>query len=152
MIEESGRVVAVEDDAVWVETLRKAGCGRCDEPGGCGNGALARHARDRIGRVRARNDARLAVAVGDIVLVGVPPDAVLRGAFLIYVLPLALLLAGTLAGAALFPGDAGAVGGALAGLGGAFVALRLLTSRTASSQPVLLRRLPAPVDVACTRN
>lgn len=155
MIEESGRVVAVESDAVWVETARRTGCGRCDEPGGCGNGALARHARSRMGRVRALNPGALPVDVGDHVLVGVPEDAVLRGAALVYVLPLVLLLGGAAAGVASTGGDGDAIAGAAAGLLAGFLLVRLLARRAAtdiSAQPVVIRRVPAPVDAACNLN
>ena len=152
MIEESGRVVALDDGAVWVETVRKAGCGRCDEPGGCGNGALARHARGRVGRVRTLNPQALPVDVGDYVLVGVPEDAVLRGAMLLYMLPLLTLLLGAAAGDRLMPGNAGAIGGALAGTAVAFLLIRVLAQRAAcdpAAQPVIVRRLAAPVEASC---
>lgn len=145
MIEQSGRVVAIEDGVAWVETVRRTGCGRCDEPGGCGNGAMNRLARERIGHLRVL--ASLPVAVGDEVVVGVPEDAMLRGAALIYLLPLAALFAGTLAGDLLWPGDGGAMAGALAGLvaGFGFVRWRSTSKRDDSTvQPVLLRRLSIP--------
>ena len=147
MIEESGRVVAVEPGAVWVETLRRSGCGRCDEPGGCGNGALARRARERLGHVRAR--CMLPLAVGDGVVVGVPETAVARGALLIYLLPMLALVAGGLLGSAWRPGDAGTLAGAVLGLAAGFLALRVLSRRLTADEPVVLRRLAeAP---ACPR-
>jgi len=148
MIEESGRVVAVERDAVWVETVRRTGCGRCDEPGGCGN-ASARLA-ERRGHVKARNRARHALAVGDYVRVGVPANAVLQGAALMYMLPLAYLLAGALLGEALQPGDSGALAGAAAGIAASFVTLRLLARHGAGpSEPVVLARIASPDGNQC---
>lgn len=152
MIEEAGRVVALESGAVWVETLRRSGCGRCDEPGGCGNGALARRARDKVGHVLALTDQTL--AVGDEVLVGVPEQAVLRGTLLIYVLPVLSLMGGALAGAMALPGDVGTVLGLLAGLLAGFAAVRVLSSRAARDpavQPVIIRRLAAAEATECAR-
>ena len=42
MLVESGRVVAIEPDAVWVETLRRSTCGACEVRNGCGHGLLNR--------------------------------------------------------------------------------------------------------------
>lgn len=147
MIEEAGRVVAVEPGAVWVETLRRSGCGRCDEPGGCGNGALARRAREKLAHVRAQNS--LSLAIGDGVVVGVPEQAVARGALLVYVLPLLALVAGGLVGGAWRPGDAGTLAGAGVGLLAAFVLLRRWPARRTATEPVVLRRLEAAP--ACPR-
>lgn len=144
MIEENGRVVAVDRESVWVETLRKTGCGRCDEPGGCGNasGSTALRARERLGHVKAVNGTRNVLVVGDYVRVGVPADAVLRGAMTVYALPLLMLLAGTALGDWLAPGDVGALAGAAAGIAAGFVTLRVLSRLSAvPAQPVVLARI-----------
>lgn len=152
MIEEQGRVIAVERGTVWVETLRRTGCGRCDEPGGCGNpdGARVARARERVGQVKAVNGTRDELAVGDIVRVGVPADAVLRGALTVYLLPLAMLVLGTALGDRLAPGDVGALAGAAAGLAAGFVSLRVLARYApAPPGPVVLARIAAPPGNEC---
>lgn len=154
MIEEQGRVIAVERGAVWVETLRRTGCGRCDEPGGCGNpgGSRVLGARERLGQVKAVNGTRETLAVGDLVRVGVPADAVLRGALTVYLLPLLMLLLGTALGDWLAPGDIGAFAGAAAGLSAGFVSLRVLARHApAPAGPVVLSRIDAPVGNECPR-
>jgi len=40
MLRESGRVVAIESDAVWVETIRSSLCGSCAAKAGCGQDYL----------------------------------------------------------------------------------------------------------------
>lgn len=161
MIEEQGRVISVEADAVWLEAVRRTGCGRCDEPGGCGNGTLARIAREKTGRVRALNRDGLVLAVGDHVVVGIPEDAMLRGAMLVYALPVACLLAGAVAGS-LVAGTVGtslnaelaSLAGAAAGLVAGFAGVRFLSSRLALNpvtQPVVLRRADAVAATACGR-
>lgn len=156
MIEEAGRVVAVEAGAVWVETLRRSGCGRCDEPGGCGNGggagALAQRARERIGRVRALSG--LPLQVGDEVVVGIPEGTLVSGTLLVYLLPVLLMVLGAAGGAALFPGDVGAVAGLLAGLVLAFVLIRRLSRQAArdpAGQPVVIRQRVAGEAAGCER-
>ena len=40
MLLETGRVVAVDADSVWVETIRRTTCGSCAVQKGCGHGLL----------------------------------------------------------------------------------------------------------------
>lgn len=95
MIEESGRVVAVEAGAVWVQTLRKSTCSSCSANAGCGQGLLDKLALgSQRGTVRALTDLQL--AVGDEVVIGVREDLLLRSAVQVYLLPLLALLAGAL--------------------------------------------------------
>lgn len=87
MIEEQGRVVAVESGAVWVETLRKSTCSSCSVKAGCGQGLLDQlGAGGRRGLVRALSDLHL--NVGDGVIIGVREDLLVRGSLLVYLLPL----------------------------------------------------------------
>lgn len=159
MIEETGRIVALEDGAVWLETVRRTGCGRCDEPGGCGNGARARIAREKTGRVRALVPEHLVLAVGDIVRVGIPAGTMLRGAMLVYALPVGCLLAGAVIGgrlAGIDSGDADLAGlaGAGTGLLAGFAAVRVLSRRLALNpvaQPVVLRRVDDADAADCRR-
>ena len=56
MIEEPGRVVAVEEGAVWVQTLRKSTCSSCSANAGCGQGLLDKLAlarKERLKRLKA---------------------------------------------------------------------------------------------------
>ena len=40
MLTETGRVVAVDDDGLWVETVRRSTCNACGVRQGCGHGLL----------------------------------------------------------------------------------------------------------------
>ena len=76
MIEEPGRVVAVEEGAVWVQTLRKSTCSSCSANAGCGQGLLDKLAiTSQRGNVRALTDLQL--AVGDEVVIGVREELLL---------------------------------------------------------------------------
>ena len=90
---ETGRVVAIEPDAVWIEADRSAACGRCAARAGCGQGALAGLLQQGKGRVRALSGDDLSAAqcdVGDQVWIRVPEAALLTGTLLIYGFPLFL--------------------------------------------------------------
>lgn len=95
MIEEPGRVVAVEASAVWVETRRSSSCASCSARGSCGEGLLERiGVQQRHPVVLADTDLRL--QVGDSVIIGIPEDLLLSSSLQIYLLPLLGLLAGSL--------------------------------------------------------
>lgn len=143
MIEETGRVVAVDADTAWVETVRAGGCGRCSEPGGCGNAAPSRRRPAHL-RVALTQP----VAVGDTVVVGIAEGAFMAGVFSAYVLPLGGLVAGAVLAGTLLPatGDGATLGGAVGGLLGGLVLARLLDARGGrhvGAGAVIVRRLPA---------
>ena len=50
---ESGRVVAIEESGVWVETIRSSACGSCAARSGCGHRTLAGMLTGDKGLVRA---------------------------------------------------------------------------------------------------
>jgi sigma-E factor negative regulatory protein RseC len=120
MLRETGRVVAVEDGSVWVETIRKSTCGACAASKGCGHGLLERYASGQRGLVRVLPGPRLAPAdcrIDDQVMIELPEAVVLRGSVIVYALPLLTLLAGAaLPALAGLPGDGPAAFGAVAGL------------------------------------
>lgn len=66
-------------------------------------------------------DTRLALAVGEPVVVALPDRYLLLGAMLVHGLPLAALLAGALAGVAVIGSDLGGAFGAVAGIAAALL-------------------------------
>ena len=77
---ETGRVVALESDAVWVEADRSAACGKCAARAGCGQGALSALLQSGKGRVRVTSGDTLDAAscqLGDEVLIQVPESTLL---------------------------------------------------------------------------
>ena len=92
-LSETGRVVAVEPDAVWIEADRSAACGKCAARAGCGQGALSALLQSGKGRVRAISGETLSAAqcaVGDGVVIQVPEATLLCGTLLIYGFPLVI--------------------------------------------------------------
>jgi len=146
MIEEAAVVVEAGDGYAWVETWRRSACGACSASDGCGTAMLAQVWGDR--RVRVRALSTLSLQPGDAVIVGLAEGALLRGSLLVYLLPLALLVAGALLGQAAFAGageEPVILSGAV-GLGLGFLAARVVSRRLRSDtrfQPVVMRRLDA---------
>jgi sigma-E factor negative regulatory protein RseC len=99
MLTEQGRVVALEADGLWVETVRASTCGKCSAASGCGHGLLNRlgDGRRNYVRVLPGDQPLSAIAVGDEVRIAVPEEVFLRGSLLVYGLPLLGLLGGALA-------------------------------------------------------
>lgn len=101
MIEEQGRVVALENGAVWIETVRRSACSGCAARSGCGQGLMDRlGVRERRGLVLASCD--LPVKVGDNVVIGIREEALLLGSALVYLFPLLMLIVAAIVADRLF--------------------------------------------------
>lgn len=89
MIEQSAKVVSCDDDTVWLEAERQSTCGACQLKQGCGTGLLAKHIGKRFSRIAVKKTHE--VFIGEQVQLAIPEDALLQGAFLMYILPLILM-------------------------------------------------------------
>jgi sigma-E factor negative regulatory protein RseC len=150
MIEEQGRVVALEPGAVWVETLRKSTCSSCSANAACGQGLM-----DRLGVGRQRGYVRalsqMQLAVGDTVIIGVREDLLVRSSLLIYLLPLLGLFAAALLANGLGLSEPLVILFGLLGLSTTWLMVRWRAARVAENpflQPVVLRTLLVPVSAA----
>jgi sigma-E factor negative regulatory protein RseC len=143
VIEEQGRIVAVELGAVWVETLRKSTCSSCSVKAGCGQGLLDQlGASGRRGYVRALSNLQL--SVGDTVIIGVREDLLVRGSLLVYLLPLLGLFAAAVLAEQMGLSEPWVILSALFGFLFACCAVRWRSRLTAGDpalQPVVLRAL-----------
>ncbi|MDX1694979.1 MAG: SoxR reducing system RseC family protein [Ketobacteraceae bacterium] len=140
MIEESGRVVAVEQGAVWVESIRQTACQSCAARNGCGQSALAKLGQQHKNHVRALNAFDL--EVGDQVVIGVPEDVVLKGTLVAYLMPLVLMLVAAITADSFTSRDLWIALAGLSGLAVGFGLVRLhflSVSRDKRYQPVVLR-------------
>ncbi len=127
-MEARARVLRIENGQAWVRLSGKqGGCGRCDEPGGCGSVQISHAFGMPKDEFSMPVDSRF--AVGDAVVIRIPDGAPLRAALVSYGLGTLLLLAGaalgSLAGGAHY-GDAWGLAGAVAGLALAWGVNRLL--------------------------
>lgn len=145
MIEEQGRVVAVESGAVWVETLRKSTCSTCSANAGCGQGLLDKLGVDsRRGYVRALSNLNL--NVGDHVVIGVREDLLVRGSLLVYLMPLIGLFAGAILADQLSLSEPLVILFSLTGLVTSWLGVRWRSARVANEpelQPVVMRAVLA---------
>jgi sigma-E factor negative regulatory protein RseC len=143
VIEEQGRVVAIEPGAVWVETMRKSTCSSCSANAGCGQGLMDRLNIDsRRGYVRALCDLHL--QVGDGVVIGVREDLLVRSSLLVYVLPLLGLFAAAMLAEHFALRESLIVLAGLCGFASAWLLVRWRSMRTADDpalQPIVLRAL-----------
>ena len=151
MIEEQARVVAVDDGMVEMQVQRQTACDACSVNKGCGTGVLAKAIGVKPMRLRVRS--ALPLKVGDTVIVGIEDRMLVRSSFLVYALPLLLLLAGALfadfmaANLAVENSDIVTIAGGIGGLMAGFFWLRVFSLRMSTDsryQPRILRRLEQP--------
>ena len=145
MIEERGRVVAVEGKQVWVETIQQSACGSCAAKSTCGQGLVAKYTSGKRNHIRLITDHR--VSVGDQVLLGIEENTLVKSAFLAYGLPLFLfVLTAGVADNLFAVSEPWVIVAGLLGLSLGFVLVRLISglrSGASSFQPVILKVLPA---------
>lgn len=140
MLETPAVVVKTEAQAALVEADFGGGCGSglCAK-GGCGTALLAQiFSQKPRAPLRAANPIQ--ARIGERVIVGVEEGSLLRATLLVYLLPLALFVAGAIAGRWAAEGDAPAVAGALVGLALGWLAARRMSRQPRGGQPVILRR------------
>jgi sigma-E factor negative regulatory protein RseC len=133
VIEAAGKVLSLDGDYAVVEISEK-GCGRCDEPGGCGGVHLnqALGSTPRTFRVLNRRGAR----IGEGVIVVIAADALRRGALLGYGLPVVCVFVGSGLGY-WASGNYGSIAGAVVGLFVSWAVMRFsgLARTSADLQP-----------------
>ncbi|MGV6859430.1 MAG: SoxR reducing system RseC family protein [bacterium] len=146
MIEEQAVVVAVDENFAWVETQRKTACSSCSANKGCGTATLSKVLGSRQNQVKVLNP--VGATVGDTVILSLRESAMVKGAAILYLTPLAFML-----GFAVFvelwfqPGTEGSVILAgLLGLGLGLGVVRLFSRSIAKDsryQAVISKRIPA---------
>ncbi len=142
MIAETGRVVAVEPNGLWVETIQRSTCGSCAAQKGCGQSLLARlagHSSYLWILLEGRDPARY--RLGDEIQLGIPENVVVKGSLFVYLLPLLFMIVGSGFADYWFASEGLSVLGAFLGLvlGGLLVRWRAQRTRfDPRLQPVLL--------------
>lgn len=94
MTETQATVIASDGAYAIVRAEQQGGCGRCNEPGGCGGNNLVQMmcASPRQYRVLNPEGAK----IGDVVTVSISEGVVGRSALIMYGLPLVFLFVGTI--------------------------------------------------------
>ncbi|MEH6556456.1 MAG: SoxR reducing system RseC family protein [Oceanicoccus sp.] len=143
MMKETGRIVAIETDCLWVETIRQTTCNNCSAQKGCGHGILGKIGSGKSHYVRVLlGDAPAAqFSVNDDIDIAIPESSLVAGAMIVYLVPILTMLAAAIAISRWLPGDfwvfSGSVAGFLVGLG--VVRLHAIVNRNNMNyQPVVL--------------
>lgn len=93
MIVESGRVLEVEGDYVWVATIQTSTCNNCRAQAGCGQGLLAKlGGNETLLKVALKGFPGEMISLNDRVTLGISENAVVKASLLAYILPLVLML------------------------------------------------------------
>jgi sigma-E factor negative regulatory protein RseC len=90
MIEESATVIFVDDGYAVVETRQRPACGSCASSGSCGTSLLSALFKRRYNRLRVSNP--IGARPGDLVIIGMQENILLRVSFVAYLLPLACMM------------------------------------------------------------
>jgi len=140
MIREQGVVIRVNGSFAWVETRQQSACGSCSAADGCGTSALASLFERRARALRVAND--IGASVGQTVTLGLSEGGLVRAAFLVYMVPLLVMIVAGMLMATVAPDSEGLV--VLASLAGLAAGLMLVRRKGRQLeddprfQPVLL--------------
>jgi len=139
MITETGKVVALKGDRVWVRTIRASACQSCAARNGCGQKVLAAATGGRANQILVTNTIN--ARVGDEVTIGIDERALLGASLVVYAIPLILMVVASVLGHHLSGGqDSAAMLAAAGGLALGFVVVRKLQRPgTTDYEPRLVR-------------
>ncbi|WP_062269603.1 SoxR reducing system RseC family protein [Endozoicomonas arenosclerae] len=145
MIEEEGRVVAVEQGAVWVETIRKSTCSSCSARNGCGQNLLEKYrASKQQAYIRATSE--WSIDEDDRVIIGIPESALMKASLLVYLMPLIFMMGSLWLANAVGWNDLLTALSAMAGLAAGFIPVRMLGHSTSDMCRVkVIKVLPRKV-------
>jgi len=142
LIKENGRIIAVDANHIWVETINRGTCGTCVAEKGCGQTLLARWlSRNHYLKVSLDGRNVSDFSVNDTVQIGIPENVVVVSALLVYCLPLFGMLFGASVGQTLFNHDLAAISFGVIGLLVGAVIVRLFSYRQRNNlklRPVIL--------------
>lgn len=146
MIEQRAVILSLKSEPSQTQTIatleieRKTACGLCGQTRGCGNSIWGRLFGHQTTAFKAQN--RINAKVGDSVIVGINEKALLKSAWLLYILPLVTLFIGAILASQLRQTDGITILGAAIGL---VLGLLWVKGHTMSNsyfslqQPVILR-------------
>jgi sigma-E factor negative regulatory protein RseC len=143
MIEERGRVVAIDNSGLWVETVQRSGCHGCAAKSGCGTGLLGDFwaSASRV-HVPASERERNEICLHDTVVIGIGENTLALSALIVYLVPLLTMVLLAVAGEAVTASEPGAMAGAVLGLAIGALAVRYygrLNAHNPAMAPQLLR-------------
>lgn len=90
MIEEQAQVVEVKGDFLVLQAQVQSSCGSCAASRGCGTSLLSKVIGRKFTYFKAENNIN--ANIGDMVVVGIAEDALLKGSVMMYVIPVLSML------------------------------------------------------------
>jgi len=94
MITETGQVVAIEEDGLWVETVSQSTCSTCVARNGCGHNLLSKimQGNNKIKANFTDNQNDKPWVIGERVQIGIDERAFVLLALTVYMIPLMVML------------------------------------------------------------
>lgn len=114
MIEQKATVVRSDDSTIWLQAERQSTCDKCQVKKGCGTGLLSEHVGRRFSTIAVPK--KHIVEPGQHMNVSIPEEALLHGAFMMYLLPILFMFAGAGLSRLMFANELLEIIGGLAGL------------------------------------
>jgi len=142
MIEETGTIVKIEHQKIWIEMVKQSACASCSAQKGCGQSLLAKIGDGKRLLIQAENPDQLAVSVDDRVVLGVEEKSFITASLIVYLLPIVSMFLLAVAFQLQGSSEPVVIAAAAVGLAAGFLLTRLLSNRLARScsyRPVLLR-------------
>lgn len=90
LIEQFAKVVAIDNDKVWLTTNRESSCSGCRLKQGCGTGLLENHVGNKFSNITVQTQQQ--VKLEQQVTVAIYETRLLQGALFVYMVPLLMLL------------------------------------------------------------
>lgn len=116
MITETGRVVAIDAECLWVETIQRSTCQSCSAEKGCGQSLIAKwDGKTSFIRVLLEGRDPGQYQLHDEITIGIPDAVVANGSLLVYLTPLVSMVAALFAAELLRLAEGGVI--ALTALG-----------------------------------
>ncbi|MFT5083211.1 MAG: sigma-E factor negative regulatory protein RseC [Lentisphaeria bacterium] len=161
MLHETGKVVAVDEDGLWVETLKQSVCGQCSAKAGCGQKLLnSLAATSNFTLIKVHFDPLFIEEQwqeGDAVVLGVDEFALVKAAVIAYLLPLLFMLCGAYLGSNIgpwhFSSELPAIAGAVVGLFCGALAVKMhsnLSKKTSCYEAQIISKAETPSALIST--
>ena len=126
MIKEAGRVVALDEHCLWVETVQSSTCSSCSAQKGCGQGMVAKWTGKAVQiPVLLNGRSPDQFSIHDEIELGIPENVVVAGSLFVYLTPLFGLVAGALVLQWWLGSEAAAMAGAVLGFSFGALMVRL---------------------------
>ncbi len=137
MLEENGIVISISKGMAEVSVMPQSACGSCSASNGCGTSLIASMFPERNSRFKVKNP--LGAKTGEQVVIGLQESALQSASLILYLIPLAGLIFGAMAGIYLSehifhnPSELPSILLGFAGMGAGFMLVKYLVQHTEGS-------------------